>query len=258
MDLPGVAVRGWARVGTPLRYVWLLADELKAGLTLPGVVVLALLLVAVLASGFLIDLRGFAVNLLAGFVGLIVAIVGGVVVIDRLPDRRRQRAWQQIRGHTLEMLQTHVTSFAGSCALATNEAVPEDLIHYDLAARSRWLHQLAGHIRTVAHLDLAAHEAILAAARNDLAEAIGPATHVVVSHSSDSALVDLLQALARAANQTQLLLLGQPRQLAGASGLDVTRATANTLDAGAAVFDHLSRKHEPPPAEISTQKRHRT
>jgi hypothetical protein len=244
-------------VGTPLRYLWLLADELKAGLTLPGVVVLALLLVAVLVSGFLIDLRGFAVNLLAGFVGLIVAIVGGVVVIDRLPDRRRQRAWQQIRGHTLEMLQTHITSFAGCCALATNEAVPDDLIHYDLAARSRWLHQLAGHVRRVAYLDRAAHEAIFAAARNDLAEATGPATHVVVSHSSDSALVDLLHALARAANQAQLLLLGQPRQLANASSIEVTRVTADTLDAGAAVLGHLGREHAPPLAEISTQKRHR-
>jgi len=257
MDVPGVAVRGWARVGTPLRYVRSLADELKAGLTLPGVVVLALLLVAVLVSGFLIDLRGFAVNLLAGFVGLIVAIVGGVVVIDRLPDRRRERAWQQIRGHTLEMLQTHITSFAGRCALAANQVVPEDLIHYDLAARARWLNQLAGRIRTIPHLDRAGHDAISAAARNDLAEATGPATHVIVSHSSDSTLVDLLQALARAANQAQLLLLPQPRQLADASSVDVARVTADTLDAGAAVFGHLSREHEPPLAETSTQKRHR-
>jgi hypothetical protein len=233
-----------------------LADELKAGLTLPGFVVLALLLVAVLAGGFLFDLRGFAVNLLAGLVGLIVAIVGGVVVIDRLPDRRRQRAWQQIRGHTIEMLQTHITRFAGRCALATNEAVPEDLIHYDLAARSRWLHQLADRIRTIAHLDRAAHEAISATARNDLAQATGPATHLIVSHSSDSALVELLHALARTANQMQLLLLGPPRQLGDASSVEVTRVTADTLDAGAAVLGHLSRKHEPPSVQISTQKRH--
>src|SRR5215831_17217264 len=103
MDMVGASVQRF-RPETPLRYLRLFADDLIAGLTWPGIFVLAFILGATLAGGFLVGLRGFAVNLLAGVVGLIVAIVAGILFIDRLPDRGRRRAWLHVRDHTLESL----------------------------------------------------------------------------------------------------------------------------------------------------------
>ena len=230
---------------TLLRHVRSFADDLIAGLSWPGIFVLAIVLAATLAGGFLVGLRGFAVNLLAGVVGLIVAIVAGILFIDRLPDRRRERAWQQLHQHTLEMLELHIASFATCCALATNNnTIPNDLAH-DSGSHSRtaaWLQQLASTIRATPHLDGATLERILATCEHDLAQITGTLTPTVISLSSDTTLIDHLHALTQSANRSLLLLQRQqalnPHRKT--PNPPIPHAIAATIDAAAAVLNHLS------------------
>ena len=238
------------RLQTPLRYLGLFADDLVAGLTWPGIFVLSLVLAATLAGGFLVGLRGFAVNLLAGVVGLIVAIIAGILFIDRLPDRGRHRAWHQVRQHTLEAVEMHATCFAACCALSLGELVPPELLSSDttsVAVKAGWVRGLAGRIRA-SEPENVPDDQVLASARHDLGQITGLA-QIVMSLSSDTALVYRLTKLGQEANRAVLLLI---QQKAKDPRVDVPdwsawRAIANTLDAAADVLDHTA---DPEPDRI--------
>jgi hypothetical protein len=227
-----------------VRYLRLFADDLVVGLTWPGIVVLAIFLAATLAGGFLVGLRGFAVNLLAGVVGLIVAIIAGILFIDRLPDRGRHRAWSQIRQHTLESIEMHAISFAACCALSLGEVLPLELLHSDdpsPAVKTGWVLGVAERIRATEPENMP-NDMILKAARNDLGQIVGPLTQTVISLSSDTTLIHRLAKLRREANHAVLLLIQEKAKDPRVEAPDRSawRAIANTLDAAADVLSHTA------------------
>ena len=232
------------RFQTPLRYLRLFADDLVTGLTWPGMIVLAIVLAATLAGGFLVGLRGFAVNLLAGVVGLIVAIIAGILFIDRLPDRGRHRAWEQIRRHTFESIEMHTTAFSACCALALGERIPAELLSSEdatAASKAAWIQGLAGRIRAAAP-ENAPGDQVLASARHDLGQVTGPLAEAVISRSSDTILVYRLDELRQAANRAVLLLIqeraGDPR--VAPPDTNAWSAIASTLDVAADVLRHIT------------------
>jgi len=229
---------------TFLHHVRSFADDLIAGLTWPGIFVLAIVLAATLAGGFLVGLRGFAVNLLAGIVGLIVAIIAGILFIDRLPDRDRHRAWHQVRHHTLESIEMHAMSFAACCALSLGELVPPELLYSDAtsaAVKASWVRRLAERIRAIEPENVA-NEQILAAARHDLGQITGSLTQTVISLSSDAALIYRVTNLGQAANRAVLLLIQESAKDPRVEAPDWSawRAIANTLDAAADILSHTT------------------
>ena len=243
------------RLQTPLRYLRLFADDLIAGLTWPGIFVLALALAATLAGGFLVGLRGFAVNLLAGVVGLIVAIVAGILFIDRLPDRGRHRAWRQVRHHTLESIEMHAISFAASCAFSLGELLPPELLYSDTApaaVKAGWVRGLAERIRA-GDPETKPDAQVLAAARHDLGQITGSLTQTAISLSSDTTLIYRLTQLGQTANRAVLLLIQEnakdPR--VEAPDWSAWRAIANALDAAADVLSHTTTDPEASPGRAA-------
>jgi len=228
------------------------ADELVSGLTWPGIVVLAAVLAASLAGGFLVGLSGFAVNLLAGIVGLVVAVVAGILFIDRLPDRSRDRAWRHVREHTCELLRAHIISFAVSCWLETRLEQPppggsvlhlRDRTPHQSAHTIEWLKQLAHTVRAGGPLSAGPASRILAAARWDLGQVTDILTPTITALSSDPVLIQRLASLTNAATQAQLaLILAESQERSGLDPQSQTawQAIADALKAAAGVLERIS------------------
>jgi hypothetical protein len=215
-------------------------------------VLLGVVLAGSLAGGFLVGPSGFGVNLLAGVVGLVVAIVAGILFLDRLPDRGRERAWRHVRQQTFEVLHGHIIAFAIRCwldgglgvslrqelfvPLSDDEPQPSSIAIDSLRS-------LATEIRIVGPRGALPTKQILDAARWDLGQITDVVTPTVISLSSGTVLVERLVKLSRSVSRAQLALYledSQARPGSDYAGTIAWQPIAETLEAAAEVFERMT------------------
>jgi hypothetical protein len=171
--------------------------------------------------------------------------------LDRLPDRRRERAWRHVRQQTFEILHGHIIAFAVRCwrdGKLPSLLLPEFLVplgdadSHSAPVAIASLRRLAEEVRVVGASGQLPCKQILDGARWDLGQVTDILTPAVMSLSSDTVLVERLVRLSRSVSRSQLAIyLEDSRERTGVARSNIAwQPIADTLDAASDVFERMA------------------